>query len=74
MRLTFGLQVDQCPECGGHMKLRALVRAPESIEHFLRHEALWSEPRDPAPARAPPHHRPVTRLHPCSQQDFGFDT
>jgi hypothetical protein len=25
------------------MKMRALVRAPESIERFLRHEGLWSE-------------------------------
>src|SRR5664279_4168954 len=36
LRLTFGLTVDQCPACGGRMKLRALVRDPESIERFLR--------------------------------------
>ena len=35
IRLTFGLTVDQCPACGGRMKLRALVRDPESIERFL---------------------------------------
>jgi len=27
------------------MKLRALVRDPESIERFLRHQGLWS-PRE----------------------------
>ena len=35
MRLTLGLSVDTCPHCGGRMKLRALVRDPESIERFL---------------------------------------
>jgi hypothetical protein len=39
------------------MKLRALVRDPESIERFLRHENLWSPPPDtlagPGPALRP---------------------
>jgi len=30
---------------GGQMKLRALVRDPESIERFLRHQDLWSPPK-----------------------------
>ena len=38
MHLTLGLPVDTCPNCGGRMKLRALVRDPESIERFLRHQ------------------------------------
>ena len=46
------------------MKLRALVRDPESIERFLRHQNLWSPPRNFSPARAPPYHRQVTRLAP----------
>ena len=74
MRLTFGLQVDQCPACGGRMKLRALVRDPESIERFLRHQGLWSEPCAPAPARAPPYQRAVTRLVPTRQQELFADT
>ena len=32
------------PHCGGRMKLRALVRDHKSIERFLRHQGLWSEP------------------------------
>jgi hypothetical protein len=46
------------------MKLRALVRDPEGIERFLRHQSLWSPPAALAPARAPPYHRSVTRLQP----------
>ena len=68
LRLTFGLTVDKCPACGGRMKLRALVRAPEGIERFLRHENLWSPPPTPSPARAPPYDRSVTRLQPTRQQ------
>ena len=62
LRLTVGLILDQCPACAGRMKLRALVRDPESIERFLRHQGMWSPPIDLAPARAPPYHRAVTRL------------
>jgi len=52
------------------MKLRALVRDPESIERFLRHQGLWSPPIDQSQARAPPHHRSVTRLAPTRQQEL----
>ena len=55
LRLTFGLTVDPCPACGGRMKLRALVRDPESIERFLRHQRMWSPRQGNAPARAPGH-------------------
>jgi hypothetical protein len=73
-RLTFGLTVDQCPACGGRMKLRALVRDPESIERFLRHQGMWSPPTDPASARAPPYHRSVTRLAWTRQQELFPET
>jgi len=56
------------------MKLRALVRDPESIERFLRHQNLWSPAKGPSPARAPPYHRQVTRLAPTCQQELFIDT
>lgn len=56
------------------MKLRALVRDPASIERFLRHQGLWSTPPQPAPARAPPYQRSVTRLPPSRQAELSFDT
>jgi len=66
-RLTLGLPVDTCPHCGGRMKLRALVRDPESIERFLRHQNLWTEPLGLAEARPPPYFHRITRLKPTRQ-------
>jgi hypothetical protein len=49
------------------MKLRALVRDSESIERFLRHQNLWTEPLVLAEAWPPPYFRSVTRLKPTSE-------
>jgi hypothetical protein len=70
MRLTLGLPVDTCPHCGGRMKLRALVRDRESIERFLRHQNLWTEPLGLAEARPPPYFRGITRLKPTGQAEL----
>jgi hypothetical protein len=70
MRMTLGLPVDTCPHCGGRMKLRALVRDRESIERFLRHQNLWTEPLGLAEARPPPYFRSVTRLKPTTQVEL----
>ena len=70
MCLTLGLPVDTCPNCGGRMKLRALVRDPESIERFLRHQGLWTEPLALAEARPPPYFRSITRLKPTAQTEL----
>ena len=70
MRLTLGLPVDTCPHCGGRMKLRALVRDPESIERFLRHQAMWTEPLTLAEPRPPPYFRSITRLKPTAQTEL----
>ena len=70
MRLTLGLPVDTCLHCGGRMKLRALLRDRESIERFLRHQNLWTEPLGLAEARPPPYFRSVTRLKPTSQVEL----
>ena len=70
MRLTLGVPVDTCPHCGGRMKLRALVRDRESIERFLRHQNLWTEPLGLAEARPPPYFRSITRLKPTRQAEL----
>jgi len=70
LRLTFGLTVDQCPACGGRMKLRALVRCPESIERFFRYQGMGSPPEESSAARAPPYHRAVTLVAPTRQQEL----
>jgi hypothetical protein len=70
MRLTLSLPVDTCAHCGGRMKLRALVRDPVSIERFLRHQNLWTEPLGLALARPPPYFHTVTRLRPSPQAEL----
>jgi hypothetical protein len=52
------------------MKLRALVRDPESIERFLRHQGLWSEPLGLVEARPPFYFRSITRLKPTAQTEL----
>jgi hypothetical protein len=52
------------------MKLRALVRYPESIERFLRHQGMGSAPEESSAARAPPYHRAVTLVAPTRQQEL----
>ncbi len=50
MRRTFGLDVLECPNCKGRMKLLALVIDDRSIARYLK---KIGEPTD-VPARAPP--------------------
>jgi hypothetical protein len=52
------------------MKLRALVRNRESIERFLRHQNLWTEPLGLAEAQPPPYFRSITRLKPARQAEL----
>jgi hypothetical protein len=52
------------------MKLRALVRDRASIERFLRHQRLRTEPLGLAEARPPPYFRSVTRLNPTRQPEL----
>jgi len=74
LRLTFGVNVEKCSQCGGRMELRALVRDPESIERFLRHQGLWSPPPSVSPARAPPYDRRVASLRASTQQELFPDS
>ena len=52
------------------MKLRALVRDPESIECFLRHQNLWTEPLGHAEARPPRYFHRITRPKPTRQVEL----
>jgi hypothetical protein len=50
------------------MKLHALlVRDPESIERFLRHQKLWTEPLGLAEVRPPPYFRSIIPPFPAHQ-------
>ncbi len=69
---TFGQSTAACPDCGGELTLRALVRDADSIQRILTHLGLPTEVPKPAPARGPPYYRgPVRRLRPRgAQQDL----
>ncbi len=45
-----------CPNCGGQMKLIAVIEDGETIEKLLRHLNLWEDrrPARPPPTLAPP--------------------
>jgi hypothetical protein len=57
MRRTFGIDVLDCPRCGGRLRLLALIEHARIVERILRHLGLPTDRPEPRPARAPP--RPV---------------
>ncbi len=50
----FQIQVDICPDCGGHMTILAFITEPESIRRYLKGVGLPTEPPAIAAARPPP--------------------
>jgi hypothetical protein len=55
LKRTFGIDVEQCPSCGGRMRLVALVTAAHSIARILSHLGEPTQPPARAPARGPPY-------------------
>jgi hypothetical protein len=54
MRRSFGFDVLSCADCGGKMRLLAVILDLSVIRKVLSHIGLPSEPPTPAAARAPP--------------------
>jgi len=54
MRRTFGIDVLDCPGCGGRLRLLALIEHACIVERVLRHLGLPTDRPEPQPARAPP--------------------
>ncbi len=54
MRRSFGLEVLDCPRCGGRLRLIALIEDTSVIERLLRHLGLPTEIPEACPPRAPP--------------------
>jgi hypothetical protein len=52
MRRTFGYDVNACLECGGRMKLIAMIDQPAVIAKILSHLGLPTEPPSAAALRA----------------------
>ena len=55
LKRTFQIDVEQCPNCGGRLKLRSLVIEAHNIERLLRYLGEPLEPPKRAPARDPPY-------------------
>ena len=49
-----GLDVLECPACGGRLRFVAAIMLSSAIRRILRHLGLPSDPVELAPARAPP--------------------
>ena len=53
MRRTFGFDVLACPQCGGRLRLLALIEHRAAVERILRHLGLPIDQPEPCSARAP---------------------
>ena len=51
LRRTFAIDVLECPECGGRLRLLAIIAHPPTIAAILRHLGLPVEVPAPIPAR-----------------------
>lgn len=52
IRLVYEVDPLKCPECGGTMKIVALIdhnRQPDVVENILKHCKLWKEPNERGP-------------------------
>jgi hypothetical protein len=54
MRRTFGIDVPDCPRCGGRLRLLALIEHARVVERLLRHLRLPTDRPEPRPPWAPP--------------------
>jgi hypothetical protein len=54
MKRTFGFDVLDCPQCGGPLRLIALIEEAAVIDRILRHLGLPTHVPVARPARAPP--------------------
>ena len=54
MQRSFGFDVLACPQCGGRLRLIALIDEARVIQRILGHLGLPTEVPTARPARAPP--------------------
>jgi hypothetical protein len=51
---SFAIDILDCSDCGGRLRLVATIDQPEVIQQILRHLGLPVDPPLPTPARDPP--------------------
>jgi hypothetical protein len=57
LKRVFGIEIEQCARCGGHLKVIASIEEPQLIEKILAHRRERGEegaPRVSVGARGPP--------------------
>jgi hypothetical protein len=52
---TFAIDVLQCPDCGGRMKLLAVVTEAKRVRRYLEKVGERTDVPEPSPARGPPY-------------------
>ena len=51
LKRVFDIYIEQCPHCGGQLKLIAAIEEPAAIVRILTHLGLAAQPPPRAPAR-----------------------
>ena len=51
LKRVFDIDIEQCPHCGGQLKLIAAIEEPAVIQRILTHLGLAAQPPQRAPAR-----------------------
>ena len=51
LKRVFDIDIEQCPHCGGQLKLIAAIEEPAAIQRILTHLGLAAPPPPRAPAR-----------------------
>jgi hypothetical protein len=74
LKRVFQIDVEKCPDCGGRMRLLALIQNPDEIKRFLRHLGEPTEPPPLAPARGPPYARTERRITPDDPPEWFADS
>jgi hypothetical protein len=69
MRRTFGIDVLECPQCGGRLQLMALIENARVVARTLRHLGLPIALPELRAARAPP----LLVEDPACQRDAAAD-
>jgi hypothetical protein len=57
LKRVFGIEIEQCARCGGHLKVISSIEEPELIERILAHRRERGEEAAPTVslgARGPP--------------------
>ena len=51
LKRVFDIDIERCPQCGGHLKIIAAIEEPAVIERILTHLGLCAQPPPRTPAR-----------------------